>query len=433
MVRTACLLAAVALPPGTAAAGAQASPPGRPAPADTLVLTLADARRLALRQNPELLAGRQETEAARGRLRQARLPLFNPQAEVVVLPGAPGGVGFEATLSQEAEWAGQRGLRSRAAGFGLARAEALARDAARLAAEEASTSFYTAFAARERLRLAEDALSLAGRLADAVRTQAREGEISTLEADLAEIESGRARARVLAARRDLAAAELELRRATGLPAERPLRLADDLPPAPDPAGLSADSLAATALARRPDLRARAAEADEARTQARLAGREAVPNLRLGLRAERGEDGSGTRLGVVADLPLPLLNRNQGRVQEEQARAGQAEMWERATGERIRAQAVAAAEVYAAAADEVRVYESSVLQPARRSRARLDTAYRAGKIGLPTLLLVRNQILEAETGYWDAWLAHRRALAALESAIAAGDGETGGALLPGGGR
>lgn len=419
-VRIACALALAALPLGVHPARAQDPVPRAAAPADTVTLSLAEARRLAVARNPAFLAEARETDVARAQLRQARLPAFNPEAELR-LPGAATGAGaseYELSLTQEVEVAGQRGLRSRAARIGVGRAELTVRDAARLSVAEATTAYYETLAARRRVAVAEAALALNERLLAAVRTQTREGEISALEADLAEIDYGRARARVLAARREAASAELELRRLTGLSGTGPLRLADDLPPAPAPATLSLDSLLSAALARRPDLAAGAAAVEESRALATLARREALPNLRVGAVAERDQEGGDPRVGVGVGMALPLFNRNQGRVAEQQARTAQADLRRQATEVRVRTQVADAYRAYVSATEEAAVYEEAVLQPARQSRDRLETAYREGKIGLTTLLLVRNQLVEAESGYWDAWLAQRRALADLEAATAA---------------
>ena len=71
--------------------------------------------------------------------------------------------------------------------------------------------------------------------------------------------------------------------------------------------------------------------------------------------------------------------------------------------------------YTAAAAQVEVLESTVLVPARENRQLLEAAYREGKVGLPVLLLIRNQVIDAEQEYWSAWLAEREALAALAAA------------------
>jgi len=418
-VRIACACVLAAFLPGAPPARAQDPVPRAAAPADTVTFTLAEARRLAVARNPEFLAEAGETDIARAQLRQARLPAFNPEAELR-LPGAATGAGaseYELSLTQEVEVAGQRGLRTRAARIGVGRAELVVRDAARLAVADATTAYYETLAAGRRLALAEDALALNERLLSAVRTQTREGEISALDSDLAEIDYGRARARVLAARRGLAGAELELRRLTGLSGTGPLHLADDLPIAPAAAALSSDSLLSTALARRPDLAAGAAAVEESRALAVLARREALPNLRLGAVAERDQEGGDPRVGVGVGMTLPLLNRNQGRIAEQHLRTAQAALRLEAVEANVRTQVAAAFGAYVSATEEATVYETAVLQPARQSRDRLETAYREGKIGLTTLLLVRNQLVDAETGYWDAWLVQRRALAELEAATA----------------
>lgn len=417
-----CVAAAVLVPLGAGPARAQvAAPDGRvPAPAgDTLILSLSEAQRLALRQNPAFLADRQEAEVARGELRQARIYNFNPVVEFEA-PGAisAGGVGeYEARISQEIEWAGQWGLRQEAAEIGLGRAEHFVRNAARLTLAEASSAFYRALAAERRLTVAQEVFGLNQQLLEAVRIQAREGEVSAMEANLAEIEVGRARARVLATRREQATAELELKRVAGIAPGRPVRLEDDVPKAPAPATLEEDELVRLALSRRPDLAARAAAVNQSETLTHLARRERIPNLRVGAFAERGGLGGEPRFGPVIGLSLPFWNRNQGLVDRREAETRQATLARQATELRVRTEVTDAYRAYLAASEEAEVFRRDVLDPARENQRLLETAYRAGKIDLPTLLLLRNQLLEAELGYWGAWLAQRDALVDLEAATA----------------
>lgn len=65
-----------------------------------------------------------------------------------------------------------------------------------------------------------------------------------------------------------------------------------------------------------------------------------------------------------------------------------------------------------------MFAVSVLRPARENTQLLETAFRAGKLALPTLLLLRNQLLDAELGYWDAWLAQHVAFIQLAAATGA---------------
>ncbi len=417
----ACTALAAALAVASGAEGQQ--PAGAPArvnsAVDTLVLSLAEVQRLALQQNPGFLADRQEAAIAQGQLRQARTYSFNPELSADA-PGvaSDGSVGeYELALTQEIECAGQWGLRAGAARAGLERAQYGVRNAARATLGDVSRAYFEALAADRRLAVSRAVLALNERLLAATRTQLREGEISALEANLSEIEYGRARARVLAAHREATSTALELKRLTGLSIDQPIRLTDDLPDGPDPTALSVDSLLSTALAQRPDLAASAATVSQFETLRRLAAREAVPNLRLGVIADRDGANDESRLGVGVGLSLPLWNRNRGVVAERAAQMEQATLQRRATELRIRTQVTVAYRAYLAASEEAQVYETSVLQPARANQDLLETAYRAGKVNLSTLLLLRNQLLDAELGYWDAWLARRTALIALQAATA----------------
>lgn len=394
--------------------------PGQNVPqTDTLRLTLAEAQRLALEQNPAFLADREERAIAEGTYRQGRLLAFNPQLELET-PGlaTDGGFGrYQVTLAQEIEWAGQRGLRASAAESGLRRAAQSVRDAARRTVATASEAFYAALAANRRLAVAEELLASNERLLAAIRTQLGEGEISALEASLAEIEVARGRAAVLGARREARSAELTLKTAIGLASTTQIRLTVELPEPPEAAKLRSDSLVMTALERRPDLAARQAAVAETETAARLARREAIPTLEISALAEREEASGETRFGFGIGLPMPLWNRNQGRAASAQAEARQAIFSRNAFELQVRSEVLDAYQSYVLAAQEARIFESDVLQPARANQQLLETAYREGKIDLPALLLLRNQLLDAELSYWDAWLAHRRSLVALQSATA----------------
>lgn len=403
---------------------------------DTITLSLAEAQRLALTRDPAFLAQRQEAEIARGELTQARVYTFNPELEFEAADaGTNRRLGeYEASLTQEIEYAGQRGLRVDAARIGLNRTELNVQNAARATLAEASTAFYAALAADQRLQLAGTVLELNQRLLEATRVQLQEGEISVLEANLAEIEFGRARARVLTAEREATSARLTLKRRAGLAPEQPIRLTAEVPDALDPFELDRDALTALALEQRPDLASYSAAVQQFRTLQRLARREALPNLRVGVLAERtmdpvlALDGAGNpRLrqsltnepvfGLGVSVAIPLWNRNQGLRAERAARTEQATLRRAAAELEVRTEVANSYRAYLAATEEVEVFERDVLRPARENQGLLETAYREGKIDLANLILLRNQLLEAELGYWDAWLAQREALVELEAATA----------------
>jgi cobalt-zinc-cadmium efflux system outer membrane protein len=375
-----------------------------------LRLTLAEARALVLRQNPELLAARQAPAVAEGELRQARTIRFNPDLNVIAR-GSP-----ELALTQEVEWAGQRGLRSAAAQSGLSRAVFETADVERQLIGDVTMAYYRAVAASARRDVVDQLAVLTDRLITAVRIQLKEGEISVLEANLAEIENGRVRGRALEARRAVAAAEFELKQVLGAPPNTALRLVHDTAAAAVTVPSLEDSLVAAALRQRPDLRATAAGVDEARTRVALTRKEALPSIRVGGVLEPGTSGAG--FGLAVGLSLPVLNRNRGAAEARAAEARRVELLHLALESRVRSEVSAAIASYRAATEELRLYAETVLQPARTSAVMLDEAYRAGKIALPSLLLLRNQLLDAEFGYWDAWLTRHEAVARLNTATGA---------------
>ena len=433
----ACLLAIWALLGGVSAATAQVTSPGRPdvAPRDTLMISLPEAHRRALAQNPAFLTERQELGIARGQLTQARVYAFNPELELQA-PGVGqrGAIGeYEASLTQEIEWAGQRGLRIRGARLGLGRAEAGVQDAARRTLAEVSNAYYAVLAFEQRLAVARELVELGEQLVGVTRIQVREGEISVMEGNLAEIEAGRARAAVLAAERERTTALFELRRLLGVAPEQAIQLQEAASDMPPPVTLDVDSLVALALARRPDLTAWSRVVEQGEVLGQLARREAIPNVRVGVFVEREESGflasggpgdpsvkarlESPRVGVGVSVPLPLFQRNQGVIEEQTAQTEQARLTRQAAELAIRTEVRDAYQAYLAASEEHRVFEQDVLQPARVNQRLLETALRAGKVGLPTLLLLRNQLLDAELSHWDSWLEERRALVVLAAATA----------------
>jgi cobalt-zinc-cadmium efflux system outer membrane protein len=320
---------------------------------------------------------------------------------------------------------GQRGLRVDARRAGFERAAASVSDAARRTLGTVDRTFYRVVAAARRLALAEEILGLNQRLADAAQRQLAAGEISRLDFNLAIVELGRSRSRAMAAHRDRSQSELELRRLVGMSQSVPLEpvfdpalhTARDVFPLADSASdLDVDRLTERALGTRPDVVEGQAATKEAAAEAALARREALPNLVLRAVSEPGLNRRVLRPGL--GVTFPVFNLNRGESSARQALTRQAELEHLAVSSRVRTDIATAVATYRSAVDEVRVLESTVLGPARQNRQLLETAYREGEVGLPVLLLIRNQVIDAELDYWTAWLAEREALAALLEATGA---------------
>jgi len=412
---------------GAAPATAQQPTGGttRSSSGDTLSLDLAAVRRLASERNPALLARRREADAEAGRYRQARIYPYNPEVSLRSTEVGSGRTldAYEGEVSQELEWAGQWGLRRDIGRLTAQRASLLADDAERGIVAEVSGTFLTALAAEERLALAEQIEALNSRLLAAAADRLEAGAISELEMNLVRIEAARAQARVLSERRNARSALLDLRRALALPSEQALRLVTDLPDAPRPSTLDPDSLVAVALERRPDATAARRDVEAAGASRDLAGRERWPNLTLAVPFERLGGPGSDLVGISVGMALPLWNRNQGTLDASRAEVARARADLDLAELAVRTEVDDALQRFASAAEEEALARASMRDPARANQTLLEQAFRSGKIDLPTLLLVRNQLLDAELAYWDSWLQYRTEYVRLEAAIAEPTAET----------
>lgn len=386
---------------------------------DTLRLSLEGVRDLARRLNPDVVASRWDTTIATGNERQAGLSPFNPTIDALSSSSA---TGPEYSAALEIEVFGKRSPRRAAAHDGVVRAKAASLDTERRVLAEAERAFYRLVAATRRAEVATEVLLLDERLADAVSRQLAAGEVNRITYNLAIIALGRSRSDKLAAQRDERLAQLRLVQLLGLRSpvtiqpqvDEPLVVGDSA--AVEQAAASADTfnvaaLIAGAMSRRPDIAQVAANVRQAEAIVTSSRRAALPNLIVRVTSEEIAPGQrAVRPGV--GVALPLLNRNQGELAARQAALHQALDGSRAVASRVAIEVEGAVADYVAAASEVSTLRIMVLRAGRQNRELSETAYREGKIGLPEILLIRNQAVSAELGYWAAWLAEREALATL---------------------
>jgi cobalt-zinc-cadmium efflux system outer membrane protein len=395
---------------GLLAAGAAAQQP-----TDTLEVDVATALRMGLEGRPELREAEAAVGIAAGERRQAGVYPFNPSAQVKLL-SVTDRTDYEAILSQEIEWAGQMRLRKAVADRALDAARAR-EDGARLAAaHEIRVAYYTAWAAERRYQLRVREVELRAGLRDAVAIELREGKVSDLDLNLAQVQAGLARAAERVAWGQRSSAMAELGRAIGLPPDRPVQpVAESGLTRPSVAQLSGQQLATMALERRPDVVALRASLEGARSRARLINRLVLPNLTLAAVAE-GVEGEGSLWGVRIGLPLPLLNRSQGTHDAADAEAQRVGAAVAALELAIRSEVERALETWRAASQAVTMLTDEAVDPARRNQELVQIAYTEGKLDLPTTLLLQTQLLDAELSFVEAQLSERRAASELARAV-----------------
>ena len=372
---------------------------GLPAARQLEALTLGDALELAERLQPELAEARAMVEAAAGRATQAgtfpnpeailgaqQLPLSSGQAEnKEYVPGVGQTIPLSRRLSKarEAELL-DREVRAR----GL---EVKRREIRRRVHGAFATALY-----QEKAWEAQRKIQQSGAMA-VTTTRARVEAGDAVKDDLARVEM------------ELARAKVELQRAESLREQALIGLAAAM----GDASLGVRSLAGTleaafeiptleslavSLAAQPesalaeaDIRARAARLD-------LAQAERIPDVRVELLYHRLEDNSADTLDVGFSIPLPLFNRNQGRLREARAELAAAEARARMTQSELHARLREAYLQLTAALANSRTLREEILGKAETVLHVAEARYAAGDISLGEVLPIRREWAAVQLSY-----------------------------------
>ncbi|MBI4517757.1 MAG: TolC family protein [Deltaproteobacteria bacterium] len=385
-------------------------------------LTLDRALDMARQNNPELLSARQEAEIARGRLVKARYwNQFNPEIE----GGAAqrrfdaGGSDAQRTggVSLEFEVAGQRGKRIDEADRHLARVEAEIANAERLVLTQVREAFYRVLYLERRLQLFRQVEDLNRRLRDASAERFRSGKVPKLEANLPVVRYSQSRKDTLTAERDHRNALREIERLLGNDPLGTVEIAGNL--SVHPIKTPVDTLLETALRVRPDLHARDAEIERVDAETSLTKRLIVPNPTLRGTYDEETETAGSRDRIVGgqiSIPLPLFDRRQAELTALAGQRAQAAYARSGTALTVQAEVRDAYRSYEAAAEAVQVFEADAVSRISENFRFVETAYREGKIDLLQLVVVQNDLVNAQFSYldslWDYWLART----ALERAV-----------------
>ncbi len=379
-------------------------------------LTAASAAQIALLNNQELQANLAEIGISQADLIEAGL-LANPSFDGMArFPNTSGVANLEAGLAQEFLDLLVRPLRLRMAAAQLeAVKQRVASEVLQLIAET-KEALYTVQADQQladRLKLIvgtnEATVDLAQRRHDA-------GNIP--DVDLANEQATYSQSRLEVARisLQLAVDRERLNRFLGLYGEQTgWETARSLPPLP-PYEVPWSGLESLALEQRFDLAAARTNLSVLLTSLKLSRTyRYLGVLELGVSSERDTDRTVVT-GPTVRLSLPIFNWGQGQVAKLRAQLEQAESSFAATAINIRSE-VREANARVHGQREVTQFYRDILLPERiKAVAFTQLQYNAMQIGPADLLVVKQNELEAERGYAEAWRDYWIARAMLERAV-----------------
>ncbi len=365
------------------------------APSVTLDGLVAD----VLEHNPELNFYRAEIAAAAGE-RMTAGTLANPEfsttaggKRVTSGPLASEGVAWTVSVSQTFEWPGRIPLRKAIANHQMKLA-LLGFDQFRAAlASRARTLAFNLFAAREKAAASREVAERFQALREVLVQRDPAGLTPVLETRIIEASELTHQRKATEAALAEQSARLELNQLRGQPWETAVNIEPPnlaFPPFP-----GVEPFLASARTNNFEIQMRQAEMEQQGFKVSLARNERFPAVTIGpyFSQERAGDRE-TQAGIGLSIPVPLWNRNSGKVAAEEARRSQAEMALLLAHRNLERQVMEKALAYQTRLNEMAKWRPDSVQQFKEAAALADRHYRLGSVPIATYVELQKQYLEA---------------------------------------
>ncbi len=391
----------------------------------TGILILSQALALALTQNPELSAFSWESRAQEAATLQAGLfpnPTFNANAANFgnrVIQGFDGDV-VTLELGQLIELGGKRSARIEAAAqtkqladwdYEAKRADVLT---------QVTQAFIDVLAAQQRLALTQQTYDLANQTAAATAARVQAGKVSPVEETKAKVARASVQIELMRARKELEAARKRLAAGWGSTTARFDSVIGNLDSLP--ALTSLDSLQQR-LSKNPDLARWATEITQRQALISMEKSKAIPDVTATIGASKYLMPGDYALTVGFSVPLPVFDRNQGRIQEAEHRLSKAEQELRNTEVRITTALNTAYQALDAAHSEIMALRQEILPGARSAYDAAREGYRLGKFGFLDVLDAQRTLFGSKNQYLAALANYHKSVADVERLVGSAMNET----------
>lgn len=380
-----------------------------PAAPATSPLTLEQALSQALARSPALAAASRQVEAARAAAQQAGA-WRNPELSVTVEDARSEARTTTVMVGVPLELGGKRQARLTAAAraVGLAEAE-LRRARAELRAGVAQ-AFFAALVAQERLTLADGAVAIAARAAEAAGRRVAAGKVSPVEATRARVDLAQARLERAEAQGELRMAHHALAALLGDVAPAFGRVQGEARAWPERPGFEALS---AQIDEAPALMAAQAEVDRRAALVAVERSKASPDVMLSLGSKRDASTGRSQAVLGLALPLPLFDRNQGSVVEASRLADQARDVQQLARLTLLAELQEASIRLTGAQAALQALQDTVLPAAQEAHDAASRGFEAGKFGFLEVLDAQRTLLQARARYLNTLAAAHQAAATLD--------------------
>ncbi len=382
-------------------------------------LTIEEAVRLAYAQSPQLQAQKAKVQQAEGRLVGAEMLLpFNPVVGGYAAQREGRGrktIDWGVNLSQKVQIFGQRGDRIDVATSNLAEARSRLLRVERLLSARVQLAFISTLRTRKLVEIETTNVALATELFQVAEKKFSAGSTTRLDVNLASGELGHAERGLYFAQAEYAMARAILAETMGTsPSAPPEPDGDFVIPTDEAPSLA--SLLQTAQENRADLSAMNISVRTAERRIALARSRAVPNITLSGYVN-SEEQTDIIIGGGLSIPIPLFNRNQGKIAQARALSTRAEAQAHTVRLQVEQEVMSMRARFQAAKGAAQALQKRVMGTLEQNLELLGKSFRAGKIGLTDVLVIRRNLLESRAEYVDAQASAQKAY--VELSLAAG--------------
>lgn len=388
-------------------------------------LTLEQAIQTAVQNNKDLQTARYVVNIAKARLVQAGLSP-NPRLSFS---------GYDATFTNESDEfelgigftqdfpvAGRIARQKDVAKVDVARAREEIRQAKLRLSLQVARVFYRILILDRQIRLRNQLMMVDQELLDASRNRFQVAEVSELDVNTAQLELERLYQERILLKTQRSQNTIRLKQLLGLTSDRLLTLDKTLPPAPALPTLVEEQRRALTL--RPDLQSAQLAVERSRARIDLANSQRWEDWTAGLGVFSGQtvfpNGQSTGIDVGPSfgltIPLPLWNKNQGRIAEAVATSRQASTRVQALALRIRNEVAGAYFGTVRLLRSVDRYRNGMLKLSDRNMLLAQQAYMSGQASILTAVQAQRQHGDQHIAYLNTLGQYLQALVSLHSAV-----------------
>lgn len=383
-----------------------------------LPLSWADLEAIALSRNPALLRAGARVAAARGNWLQVGLPPNPRIAYSAAEIGDEGRAGQQGGyVAQELITGGKLRLNR---GIAAAELRAAEREFAawRLRVmNDLAVAYYDVLAAQRMLEISHSLVAIADEGVSTTAALLKAGEVPPADELQAQIEAENARILRTTSANRLAATWRQLVAIAGEPALPRVEVAGELEG--DLPELAWDEVLARLLTASPELAVAQAEIGRAEWRLRRAQAEPIPNLDMQAGVQYDDATNFAIANVQFELPVPIINRNQGGIRQAQAELIEARSSLNRLQLALQDALALAFERYQNAHYRAGRFQREILPRAQRNLELTTIAYRGQEQGYLSLLTAQRTYFHAQLDYIDALRQMRQSLVEIDGLLLRG--------------